>query len=115
MIFLKYEIPKDTWETLKESIVDAYGQYVGCDVYEIGYICVQRDEDGNCVLYSDNWAVDILWHDTPANGFSAYEVWPEPVGIHTFLGCDDYYLQQYCIKYPDSSYCVIPEPPITEP
>lgn len=108
MIFLKYEMPKDVWGSLKETIQNTYGQWIDCDVYEIGHICQQKDEEGICIVYSDLWAVDILWHNNPANGFTAYEVYPDPIGIHTFLGCEQYYLQAYCEKYPGSTYCIIP-------
>ena len=38
-----------------------------------------------------------------------YEVYPDPVGVHTFAGDDSLYLKAYCIKYPESEYCVMPE------
>ncbi len=100
-------MPIDSWNSLKETIQNEYGQWIDCDVYEIGYICKQKDEEGNCIAYSDLWAIDILWHNTKNNSFSAYEVYPDPVGIHTFLDCEQYYLNAYCAKYPDSPYCTI--------
>ena len=43
------------------------------------------------------------------NRFSLSFEMPKPVGVHTFAGCESLYLQQYCAKFPDSPYCVIPD------
>jgi hypothetical protein len=62
-----------------------------------------------CTKQSDKWAVDILFYAEPPKQFEPYEVFPSPVGIHTFAGCDDLYLQSFCRKFPDSEYCKLPE------
>jgi hypothetical protein len=60
-------------------------------------------------VLSDKWAVDILWYTEPPAEFTPFEVYPEPMGIHTFSGDDSLYLKGYCEKFPDSPYCVIPD------
>ena len=115
--FRKYECSPATWATLQAKIqqTDEEGNksYVGCAVHEIGFICLQWGTDAEgmpvCELLSDKWAVDILWYTEPKADFTAYEVYPEPMGIHTFAGCDGEYLKGYCAKFPDSPFCVIPD------
>lgn len=54
--------------------------------------------DGNAVQLGDIdgfFCIDILWADQPAAAFKPYEVWPEPIGAHTFLGWD----KQYALDY----------------
>jgi hypothetical protein len=41
------------------------------------------------------FCIDILWADQPDAAYKPYEVWPEPIGAHTFLGWDE----QYTIDY----------------
>jgi hypothetical protein len=110
--FLKYEMTPTQWASLKTKITDEEGNYVGCAVHEIGFICLQWGKDAEdmpvCVNQSDKWAVDILWYVEPLADFTAYEVFPSPVGVHTFSGCDNLYLQSYCAKFPDSEYCKLP-------
>ena len=112
--FLKYEFTPSQWATLKAKIQDEEGNYVGCAVHEIGFICLQWGEDAEglpvCELLSDKWAVDILFYSEPPADFAAYEVWPKPCGVHIFAGCESEYLKGYCAKFPDSPFCVIPEP-----
>lgn len=111
MIFRKYEFTPTEWETLKNLIevtIDGETSYKDCAVVELGFICFERDSEGNCINESTKWAVDILFYSEPPIEFTAYEVWPNPVGIHTFAGDDNLYLQGFCAKYPDSPYCVIP-------
>jgi len=115
--FRKYEFTPAQWATLKTQIEqttttpegESVTSYVGCAVHEIGFICKAHDEEGNCTDLSNKWSVDILWYEEPKADFTKYEVWPEPMGIHTFAGCDGEYLKGYCAKYPDSPFCVIPD------
>jgi len=30
--------------------------------------------------------------------------------VHTFSGDDSLYLKTFCEKYPDSPYCIVPDP-----
>jgi len=114
--FKKYEMLPAQWETLqaKIQVTDDEGNksYVGCAVHEIGFICLEWGKDAEdmpvCVNQSDKWAVDILWYTEPVADFAPYEVFPSPVGVHTFSGCDNLYLQSYCAKFPDSEYCKLP-------
>ena len=119
--FRKYEFTPAQWDTLKKKIQQTtetpegeVTSWVGCAVHEIGFICLQwgKDSEGMpvCEVQSDKWAVDILWFEEPLADFTAYEVWPKPCGVHAFAGCEGLYLQGYCAKFPDSPFCVIPEP-----
>jgi hypothetical protein len=63
-------------------------------------------------VLSDKWAVDILFYTEPPAEFTPFEVWPDPMGIHTFSGDDNLYLVGYCAKFPDSPYCIVPDPVI---
>lgn len=39
--------------------------------------------------------VDILFQDTCPEDLAAFVVWPDPVGVHTFLGWDEQYTKDY--------------------
>ena len=117
--FIKYEFANETeWATYQAQIQQTTTSpdgtetksYVGCAVVEIGNICFARDEEGNCTDLSTQWAIDILWYEEPKPDFTAFEVWPNPVGVHTFSGDDNLYLEGFCAKFPDSPYCIVPDP-----
>jgi len=122
--FRKYEFTLAAWATLRKKIEqttttpegESVTTWKDCAVHEIGYICLQWGEDAEgmpvCDLLSDKWAVDILFYSEPPADFAAYEVWPEPCGVHTFAGCEGEYLKGYCAKFPDSPFCLIPNPVI---
>lgn len=104
MTFTKYEFTSPTeWATYKAQITDN----IQCAIVEIGNICLAHDEEGNCTDLSPLYAVDILWNDEPLESFATKEVFPNPVGVHTFSGCDGLYLQRFCQLNPDSPYCKI--------
>jgi hypothetical protein len=122
MTFTKYAFANETeWATYQAQIQQTNigpdgtesKSYVGCAVVELGNICFATDEEGKCTDLSTKWAIDILWYEEPKPDFTAFEVWPEPMGIHTFSGDDSLYLKGYCEKFPDSPYCKLPEPVIT--
>ena len=107
--FKKYEFANETeWATYKAQITNE-DNYVGCAVVEIGNICFATDEEGNCTDLSPLYAVDILWNGEPLESFSTKEVFPNPVGVHTFSGDDSLYTERFCQFNPDSPYCVIPD------
>jgi hypothetical protein len=122
--FLKYEFTPTQWATLRKLIEqttttpsgEAVTSWKDCAVVEIGFICLewgQVDDKPVCTKQSDKWAVDILFYSEPPAEFTPFEVWPDPMGIHTFSGDDSLYLKGYCAKFPESDYCKLPEPVIT--
>ena len=116
--FKKYEFTPSQWATVRkliEQTTDETTSFKDCAVVELGFLPITPAviEDGEVVteaVLSDKWAVDILWYVEPLADFTAYEVYPEPMGIHTFSGDDSLYLKGYCEKFPDSPYCKLPEP-----
>jgi hypothetical protein len=49
MIFAKYQFPDiSIWNNLKKSI-QSEEAYIDCAVHEIGNICLETDEEGNCI------------------------------------------------------------------
>ena len=119
--FHKYEFTPTEWETQKKVIQTIDGNigiltWKDCAVVEIGFICLewgQVDDKPVCVKQSDKWAVDILFYSEPPASFAPFEVFPKPCGVHTFSGDDSLYLKGYCAKFPESDYCKLPEPVIT--
>jgi len=121
--FRKFEFLPADWEKLKKDIQQTTTTPEGevttwkdCAVVEIGFICLewgQVDDKPVCTKQSDKWAVDILFYSEPPASFAPFEVWPPPMGIHTFSGDDSLYLKGYCAKFPESDYCKLPEPVIT--
>jgi hypothetical protein len=120
--FNKFEFPPTQWATLRKLIETTTTTpdgkesttWVDCAVVEIGFIvitpAVLKDlEVITPAVLSEKWAVDILFYSEVPKEFEPFAVFPSPVGIHTFAGCDDLYLQSFCRKFPDSEYCKLPE------
>jgi hypothetical protein len=54
--------------------------------------------DATCVelgIIDGTYCVDLLWTNEPAHDWEQFEVWPEPVGVHTFFGWDEQYTKDY--------------------
>jgi hypothetical protein len=121
-IFLKFEFSPTQWATLRKLIEQTtttpdgeQTSWKDCAVVELGFIVITPAVmDGMEVVtpavLSDKWAVDILFYTEPPAEFTPFEVYPDPMGIHTFSGDDSLYLKAYCEKFPDSPYCIIPTP-----
>ena len=121
-IFNKYEFTPTQWATLRKLIEQTTttpeGEtttYKDCAVVEIGFIVITPAVmDGMDIVtpavLSDKWAVDILFYTEAPIEFKPFEVYPNPCGVHTFSGDESLYLKTYCMKFPESEYCVIPEP-----
>ena len=119
--FKKYEFTPTEWATLQKDIQqttttpsgETVTTWKDCAVVEIGFICLEggtEDDKPVCTKQSDKWAVDILFYSEPPASFAAFEVFPKPCGVHTFSGDDSLYLKTFCEKYPNSPYCIIPDP-----
>jgi hypothetical protein len=123
--FLKFEFTPKQWATLRKLIEqttptptgEEVTHWVDCAVVELGFLPITPAVIGDDfkvitpAVLSDKWAVDILFYTEPPAEFTPFEVYPDPMGIHTFSGDDNLYLQAYCKKFPDSPYCVIPDNP----
>ena len=92
MTFAKYEFPQAIWQSLKSTITDSESNPINCAIVEIGEL-------------TNGFAVDILWLEEPQEDFTTYEVFPNPVGVHTFSGCDQLYINRFCEFNPLSPYC----------
>ena len=75
MIFAKFELPQDKWEEIKPTLHN-------CHIVELGVI-------------NELFAVDILFDGELNEDLLIYEVFPEPIGIHTFAGCEELYTQRF--------------------
>lgn len=124
--FKKFEFTPTEWATLRKLIEQTTTNpeggetttFVDCAVVELGFLPITPAVfDGMEVVtpavLSEKWAVDILFYTEPPAEFTPFEVWPNPMGIHTFSGDDSLYLAGYCAKFPESDYCKLPEPVIT--
>jgi hypothetical protein len=121
MIFNKFEFTPTQWATLRKLIEQTTTTpdgtetttWVDCAVVEIGFICLewgQVDDKPVCTKQSDKWAVDILFYGEVPVEFEPFAVYPNPCGVHTFSGDESLYLKTFCAKFPDSPYCIVPEP-----
>ena len=121
--FAKFEFTPTEWATLRKLIEQTTTNpdggetttYKDCAVVELGFLPITPAVyDGMEVVtpavLSEKWAVDILFYAEVPKQFDAFAVYPPPMGIHTFSGDDNLYLQAYCKKFPDSPYCKLPEP-----
>ena len=110
MKFLKFEFLNEAeWLTVKDSLYEE-GVLIPeiTAIHEIGHICFESNEEGECIDLSTKYAVDMLLNE-PVDSLDDYIVWPDPLGVHTFAGDDSLYLKGYCIANPDSPFCVIPD------
>ena len=60
--------------------------------------------DATCVELGEidnTYCVDVLWTNEPAPDWEQFEVWPEPVGVHTYLGWDETYTNEYNERFPE--------------
>jgi hypothetical protein len=108
MKYIKYEFQDmNAWLELKSTIWSEDLGYINCHVVEIGHIVITpaiMDDELNIItpaVVSDNYAVDILWDYEEPLTFIEFQVWPSPVGVHTFAGLDWLYEEEYYEKYPD--------------
>ena len=121
--FHKYEFTPTEWATLRKLIEqtttnpdgEPVTSFVDCAVVELGFLpitpaVIEGMEVITPAVLSDKWAVDILFYSEPPAEFTPFEVYPPPMGIHTFSGDDSLYLKGYCAKFPESDYCKLPEP-----
>lgn len=106
MIFRKYEFDtQEKWEEVRETLyedeqlIDAVAA-----IHEIGHICFDYDEEGECTDLSTHYAVDILLNEDLLR-LNEFEVFPNPDGIHIFAGCAELYLKTFCDVNPESPYC----------
>ena len=118
--FNKYEFTPAEWATLRQLIEQPNPEgeptYKDCAVVELGFLpitpaVIKNMEVITPAVLSDKWAVDILFYTEPPTEFTPFEVYPDPMGIHTFSGDDNLYLVGYCAKFPDSPYCIKPDNP----
>jgi hypothetical protein len=114
MIFKKYEFTDEQWATIRPTLYneDEEGNETLIAaikaIVEIGHICKAFDGKGECTDLSTMYSVDMLLNED-VKSLEDYEVYPDPLGVHTFAGNDSLYLQSYCKMFPESEYCVIPE------
>ena len=116
MIFKKYEFTDSQWATIRPTLYnkDEEGNQTLIPainaVVEIGFICRawSEGEEPECTDLSTKYSVDMLLNED-VESLEDYEVYPDPVGVHTFAGDDSLYLKAYCEKYPESTFCVVPE------
>jgi hypothetical protein len=116
--FRKYEFTPAQWATAKakiEKVNDEGETYWDAEkiaaVVELGKLCLEHDEEGQCTKYASKISVDILWAGEPlTTSFASYVVWPEPCGVHVFAGWEAQYAADYCAANPKAAYCQPPKP-----
>jgi hypothetical protein len=114
MKFLKFEFANEAeWLTIRESLYveDILIPEVTA-IHEIGFICFESNEEGECIDLSTKYAVDMLCEEI--EWLAPFVVYPKPCGIHIFAGWAEAYTAEFCSIYPDSPYCVIPDEDISE-
>lgn len=113
MIFCKYEFTQAQWDKIKTKIQATSTDLESNEtthftehVVELGHLVITPAviEDMKVkkeAILSDMFSVDILWSKEPLADFDAYEVFPEPCGVHTFAGLENAYAERYYSKYPE--------------
>lgn len=117
MIFKKYEFTDEQWETIRPTLYseDEEGNETLIpelnSIVEIGFICKawSGGEEPECTDLSTMYSVDMLLNED-VESLEDYEVYPDPDNVaHYFSGDQSLYLKAYCEKYPESTFCVVPE------
>lgn len=80
------------WQLELGSTATAYQPVLGDDMEII-----------TAATYAPNYSADILFNEgnNEYEDLVEYEVWPDPVGVHTFAGLDYLYEEDYYLKYPE--------------
>jgi len=128
--FRKYEFTPTQWTAAKKKIeltgTNPEGEtytYWNPDLVavlvDLGKLCTEwgTDAEGNkvCIKESTKLSVDIVWVGEPLADFSAYIVWPLPVGVSSMgYTLDTEYAQAFCVANPSAEYCQPPVPPVIE-
>ena len=128
--FRKYEFTPSQWATAQKKIqvtstnpegeqVVSWNPELVSVLVELGKLCTEwgTDAEGNkvCIKESTKLSVDIVWVGEPLADFSAYIVWPLPVGVSSMgYTLDTEYAQAYCVANPSAEYCQPPVPPVIE-
>jgi len=124
--FRKYELTPTQWATARKKIektgTDPEGEtytYWNPDLVsvlvDLGKLCQEWDEEGQCVKQNTKVSIDIVWVGEPLADFNAYLVWPNPVGVSSMgYTLDTEYAQAFCVANPDAEYCKPPVPPVAE-
>jgi hypothetical protein len=127
--FRKYELTPTQWATARKKI-----EKTGTDpegptptgtptslrfLWTWAKLCTEwgTDAEGNqtCIKQSTKVSIDIVWVGEPLADFSAYLVWPNPVGVSSMgYTLDTEYAQAFCVANPTAAYCQPPVPPVTE-
>jgi hypothetical protein len=126
--FRKYEFTPTQWATAKKKI-----EKTGTDpepytywnpelvsvLVDLGKLCTEwgTDAEGNQSMRKANTkvSIDIVWVGEPLADFSAYIVWPLPVGVSSMgYTLDTEYAQAFCVANPSAEYCQPPVPPVIE-
>ena len=121
--FRKYEFTPTQWATAQKKIqvtstnpegeqVISWNPELVSVLVELGQLCTEWDAEGACVKQSTKLSVDIVWVGEPLADFSAYIVWPLPVGVSSMgYTLDTEYAQAFCVANPSAAYC---QPPVIE-
>ena len=106
MIFKKYEFKnEEEWLTIRETLYNEEALIAEvAAIHEIGQICFDYNEEGECTDLSTHYAVDMLLNEDMMS-LNQYEVYPNPDGVHIFAGCAELYLKTFCEVNPESDYC----------
>lgn len=106
MIFRKYEFDdRDDWEIVRDTLYKDGELIPEVEaIHEIGCICNEYNEEGECINLNPNYAVDILLNEDMMS-LNQYEVYPNPDGVHIFAGCAELYLKTFCEVNPESDFC----------
>ena len=80
--------------TFRKYEFDVYANFRSIhDIEAAPHFCVELGH-----INPDNskaYCVDILWDSDEPEHWKQYQVWPPPVGVHTFLGWDEQYGKDY--------------------
>ena len=126
--FRKYEFTPTQWATAKKKIeltgtnpepYTYWNPELVSVLVELGKLCQEwgTDAEGNkvCIKESTKLSIDIVWVGEPLADFSAYIVWPLPVGVSSMgYTLDTEYAQAFCVANPAAEYCQPPVPPVIE-
>jgi hypothetical protein len=126
--FRKMEFTPTQWATARKKIeltgtnpegeqVVSWNPELVSVLVDLGKLCQEwaADAEGNqtCIKQSTKVSIDIVWVGEPLADFSAYIVWPLPVGVSSMgYTLDTEYAQAFCVANPSAAYCQPPVSPV---
>jgi len=92
--FRKYEFDSQEQLTQAKEQMELQGAFC-VDLGHITLVPGEYDTEGNQItspVISEKYHLDALYPQEPMSDYTQNEIWCQGIGAHSFLGCDNLYI-----------------------